>query len=293
MLYLLKYYPKEDWRDGFLNSTGDSAVYGERILKIYLLMAAWAVINTVAAVYGTIGIALAAAVTFDYFLGLFILCKMINSGGEQDKMQAAEQNLNDLQDFMYTIRSQRHDYNFHVHTIRGLLQEKKYDKCMEYLNDMVDDSIAMNDLLMIKDAAISAQIYSFRLLAASKGIHMEIEILNDLSALSINPYETNKIIGNLLQNAIDECELLTDKSYGIKLSIFKKGEYCVITVSNRLCNRRKLEQLKSGESSKGGTHEGVGLVSMKLLVSKYNGAVYHRVEDGIIYYTVRIPLKVL
>ena len=193
---------------------------------------------------------------------------------------------------MSVIRSQRHDYNFHVQTLHGLLLRKDYAACEEYLEELLKDSIAMNQLLPLQDAAISALILSFQSKAAQSGIRMEISIENDLSQIATNVYETNKVIGNLLQNAIDETEMLPDKSYGIKLSILKRGEFCIINVSNRTRYENPMENYQIGSSSKMG-HEGIGIASIQALAARYGGVVYSRMEKDIIYFVAKLPLRVI
>ncbi len=58
------------------------------------------------------------------------------------------------------------------------------------------------------------------------GIELHLDIQNDLSTVVTSVYETNKVIGNLLQNAIDEVRIHSDRSFGIYLYIIKRGEYC-------------------------------------------------------------------
>ncbi len=129
----------------------------------------------------------------------------------------------------------------------------------------------MNAVPPIQDPAISAMIHSFQTLAAREGIRLHISISTDLVQIATNVYETNKIISNLLQNAIDETATHQDKSYGIHLTILKRGEYCVIRVSNELGARTlSPEELgriyQQGYTSKQG-HEGVGLSSIRLLTA--------------------------
>jgi len=158
------------------------------------------------------------------------------------------------------------------------------------LDELLKDSIEMNQLLPLADAAISALILSFRSKALQRGIQMEILIENDLSQIATNVYETNKIIGNLLQNAIDETEKLTDKSYGIKLSILKRGEFCIISVSNRTRDGKPMATYQVGHSSKEG-HEGIGISSIQALASRYGGVVYSRMEEDIIFFVAKLPLR--
>ena len=104
-----------------------------------------------------------------------------------------------------------------------------------------------------------------------------------------NPGNSRQNAGNLLQNALDETELLSDKSYGIHLSILKRGEFCIIRVSNRTRSNAPMARYQVGISSKAG-HEGIGIASIRHLALRYGGAVYSRMEGDIIHFVAKIPL---
>ena len=152
----------------------------------------------------------------------------------------------------------------------------------------------MNAVLPIQDPAISAMIHNFQTLAAREGIQLRIDVETDLVQIATNVYETNKILSNLLQNAIDETAAHRDKSYGIDLTVLKRGEYCVIRVSNQLEDRRMTaEELgriyQQGYTTKQG-HEGVGLSSIRLLAARYHGTVYTQLEGSVIHFVAKIPI---
>lgn len=225
-----------------------------------------------------------------FFGGLCLIDLMIVNRRERMNVLTEKQYRDEMQTYMSVIRSQRHDYNFHVQTLHGLLIRKDYDACERYLNELLEDSIEMNQILPLRDAAVSALILSFKSKAAQSGIRMDISIENDLSQIATNVYETNKVIGNLLQNAIDETELAADKSYGIRLSVFKRGEFCMISVSNRVSSADPMEAYQMGHSSKAG-HEGIGIASIQALVSRYGGVVYSRMEKDVIFFVAKLPLR--
>ena len=137
--------------------------------------------------------------------------------------------------------------------------------------------------------AVSSLILSFRSRAAQEGIQLEISVENDLSQIATNVYETNKIIGNLLQNALDETQQLKDRSYGIHLSILKRGEFCMIHVSNRAASNQPMAEYRYGKSKKA-SHEGIGIASIQALAQRYGGMVYFRMEGDIIHFVAKIPL---
>lgn len=227
---------------------------------------------------------------FGLAAGLACFRLLLSHRQESRSLLSEQQYREELQTFMSVIRSQRHDYNFHVQTIYGLLGRKDYTACEAYLKELLTDAVSMNRLLPLADPAISALILSFQTQAAQMGAQMEISIENDLSQIATNVYETNKIIGNLLQNALDETELLSDRSYGIHLSILKRGEFCIVHVSNRARSDSPMSGYRVGHSAKKG-HEGIGVASIRHLALRYGGTVYSRMEQDIIHFVAKIPMN--
>jgi len=200
----------------------------------------------------------------------------------------------EMNSFLSVIRSQRHDYNFHVQTLAEMIRRGDLEECEKYVEELSQDSIKVNSILPIKDAAISAMINSFRILAAQEGITLHLDIQNDMSHVMTNAYETNKVISNLLQNAIDEVKTHPDKSYGIWMQVVKRGEYCVVHVYNELPSTSDAgsyvqDVFRQGYTTKTG-HDGVGLSSVKMLLKRYRGVIYSQIEGNIIHFIAKIPL---
>ena len=107
---------------------------------------------------------------------------------------------------------------------------------------------------------------------------------------------TAKVIGNLLQNAIDDVRTHKDKSFGIHLYILKRGEDCIIHVANKVMPKEDTASFlqdiyKPGHSTKNG-HEGIGLSSIQNLLHRYRGVVYSRMDDDIIHFVAKIPMSI-
>lgn len=112
----------------------------------------------------------------------------------------------EMTNFMEMIRSQRHDFNFHIQAISGMLRNEKYNECREYVDTMVKSTQSVNEVLPIYHPAVSAFLSNFREILLRKGIELKIQIYYDLKNTSCTVYEINKILGNLIQNAVDEVE---------------------------------------------------------------------------------------
>lgn len=295
-------FPEKDWRNYFDNVTDGEKKYKFSDKHVYVILGTvfllfqigdWAFQNSEISISAVCIIVILGFVLFWGSVWFVIL--LIDYQRENIAILAEKQYRNEMQSFMNVIRSQRHDYNFHVQTLAGMIHSGNMKECEKYIDELVQDSIAMNMVLPIKDPAISAMINNFRMLAAREGIELHMDIQNDLSHVITNVYETNKIISNLLQNAIDETRTHQDKSYGIWLYILKRGEFVVIHVANELkttaSNAEYVRDIyEQGYSTKQG-HEGVGLSSIRNLAERYRGVIYTRMEDNIIHFIAKIPIR--
>ena len=297
---LHKSFPERNWREYFFGVMPSDKKLDVHIWHVYTITAVQCLICSACSALvqpsGAMEWTVLLLVLCFVFWGS-LLCVSILVEYRRETMAAffEQQYRSEMQSFMNVIRSQRHDYNFHVQTLARLLRTGNKDACEKYVDELVRDSIAMNTLLPIQDPAISAMINNFRTLAARNGVELHIDIQNDLSRVVTNVYETNKVISNLLQNAIDETQNHMDKSYGIHLSVLKRGEFCVIRVSNAfsgaVASGQYIQDIyRHGYTTKPG-HDGVGLSSVRTLLERYRGVIYTQIDGGKISFTAKIPLR--
>lgn len=296
------FFPQKDWRSCFEDIASENKKNMIKCSHVYWIIGINAILlmlgfSQVELLYNQLVLAIVIAVFgFVIYWGtLWFVILMIEYRRENYAILAEKMYRDEMQNFINVIRSQRHDYNFHVQTLARMIHSGNLAESEKYINALVQDSIAVNMVLPLKDPAISAMINNFRTLAAREGVELHIDIQNDLSHIVTNVYETNKIIGNLLQNAIDETKRHQDKSYGIWLYILKRGEYCVIHVANKLeIVTSKTEYItniyRNGYTTKQG-HDGVGLSSIQTIAQRYKGVIYTRMEEDIIHFIAKIPIR--
>ncbi len=193
-------------------------------------------------------------------------------------------------DYMNTIRSQRHDFNLHLHAISGLISSGEYAECGEYVRKLVSDAAAINDIMPVADAVVGSMLYNMREQARRNGSDITYDITYDMEDVVCNGFECNKIIGNLLQNAIDALTTPEDLACGIHACIFKRRGYTVITVENRFTGDKDsiAKAFDAGYSTKS-KHDGIGLSMVLKTVEQYAGRVYPEFEADKIRFVVSIP----
>lgn len=195
----------------------------------------------------------------------------------------------ELLSFMQVIRSQRHDFNFHIQAISGMIERGEYQACDDYIHTMVNTASAMNDMLPLHHPAVSAMLNAFREMAAQKDISFDVSITHDLANIPCTIYEINTVIGNLIQNAVDELEEHRDLERWIKVVIMRRGGNHVIIVTNP-CHQDAgaFEHcFRPGYTTKQ-SHEGIGLATVMRIVSKYHGLVFPEFEEDEISFVVQL-----
>lgn len=218
------------------------------------------------------------------------ISRRLNAEYLNDAMNKWQQ---ESRDYMNTIRSQRHDFNLHLHAVSGLINSGEYEQCGQYVQKLVSDANDVNDIMPVSDAVVGSMLYNMREEARRHGSDIIYHITYDMEDILCNGFECNKIIGNLLQNAIDALQSDEDRKYGIRLSIFKRGGNTVIISENRFVGdpNRIARVFEPGYSTKRG-HEGIGLSMVLRTAQRYGGRVYPEFEGNKIRFIVNIPNKV-
>lgn len=225
-------------------------------------------------------------------LGCFALHSRVTLICEKSKNSIMVQLQSESGEYMKIVRSQRHDFNFHLHAISGLIESKEYAECHEYVQGMILEASDVNDVMPIKDAAIGSMLYNFRRKARKSGVEIRYDITYDLANIACSSYECNKILGNLLQNALDAMVQVKEENHGIDVIIMKRRGNSVMIVENQGLDKERnfSKEYLLGKSTKSG-HEGIGLSVVEQIVLNYGGRFYTEIQDERIRFVVNIPNK--
>lgn len=99
------------------------------------------------------------------------------------------------------IRSMRHDMKNNIQVLMLLLENKEYDKMREYLEEM-GEGLAVTDVSShTGDVIADAIIADKKARAASAGV--ELKVTGTISGVEISPVNMCRMLGNLLDNAIE------------------------------------------------------------------------------------------
>lgn len=138
-----------------------------------------------------------------------------------NKLNIARQNLEETRLMNKTltilndkIRAFRHDFNNIIQALGGYIQAKDIDGLEKYYSQLLKDCQEVTNLTglnpeSINNPAIYSLLASKYYLATEKGIEFDLDIFMDLTSIDMKIYEFCRILGILLDNAIQatqECE---------------------------------------------------------------------------------------
>ena len=179
---------------------------------------------------------------------------------------------------MYTkMRGWRHDYHNHIQAMQASMALGNYEEVNEYLRQLNDDLTSVDTVLKTGRVMVDAILNGKLSIAAQKQIPVNAKARIPAEA-KINDVDLCVVIGNLMDNAIEENGRLPADRRFIRIYIGTKNTYLYISVTNAAGPKA----VPSGgifRSVKGKGH-GFGLYRVAGIARKYGGIFRADSEDG-------------
>lgn len=212
-----------------------------------------------------------------YFItSLYSLTRLFKLILTTQKLQSAKEYNNSLRILHDNVRGFKHDFDNIVTTIGGYIRTSDMEGLKKYYLQLEDDCQRVNNLYILNPEIVNNDgIYNLLTKkyheADSKGIKVNITFLLDLSKLNMKIYEFARILGVLLDNAIEascECE---EKIINIIFREDYKNKRQLIIIENTF-NDKEIDIDKIFEKGISGkeNHTGLGLWEVRKIVKKNN-----------------------
>ena len=225
---------------------------------------------------------------FMFITGLFSICifakHYINS--KYNKIQS-DIYLDNLTSTVDSLKIIKHDYDNILQIMYGYIATKQYDALDSYLKHVVLESrnICYDSKLepsLVNQPAIYGILSCKYCKAINKNIDFNINIDTSINDISFNFAELSRILGILLDNAIEASEKTKAKILNISFEDDKENNAKLIKISNSVKDDNiDVDKIfEKGVSSKR-IKSGLGLWEVKRLVdSKKNSEIYTTVNNN-------------
>lgn len=181
-----------------------------------------------------------------------------------------------------------HEYKNQIVCIESLMSKKQYDKLEEYLKGIYNCWNSELDVINTNNVIVNAILNTKYHEADAKGIAFVFRV-NDLSKLNVSDEDVVTILSNLLNNAIEACELCDDNRI-IKLKFVKENDLIIIAVKNTfncdvICEDGNIKSTKTINADE----HGMGIKNVLKVIEKYGGSYVIEDQNKEFYFSIVIP----
>lgn len=170
----------------------------------------------------------------------------------------------------------QHDYKHHLNVLRNMVKDNYFQEAQTYIDDLEKQKTC--DLIYVDHSILNYLLNDKKVYAKSLGIEIECLIVGKIVNF-ISDIDYSILLGNLLDNAIEETKLIGSKI--IELSIEFHEERVIFEVKNQTHLKNSEKELKTHK--KDHHKHGFGLKNIADVVHKYRGQDIIEIKDG--YFT--------
>lgn len=192
------------------------------------------------------------------------------------KLESAEEYNKTLHILHDSVRGFKHDFDNIVTTIGGYIKTNDMDGLKSYYSQLEEDCSKVNNLYVLDpDIINNPGVYNLITAkyneALEKGIKVNLTVLLDLNDLHMKIYEFARILGILLDNAIDAASECDEKILNIVFRNESKNNRNIILIENTYKDKDvDIEQIFNKGVSGKQNHTGLGLWEIRQILKKNN-----------------------
>lgn len=209
-------------------------------------------------------------------LSIYSFSRMIKLATTKKDLECAEEYNKSLEILYDKVKGFNHDFNNIVSTLDGYIENNDLIGLKTYFNEIKKDCKMTNNLSILNPRIINNPgIYSLLnnkyFKACNSSVTFEINFFLDLNSIKINIYEFSRILGILIDNAIEEAEKCENKLVRLTFRNEQKNNKATILIENTYSNKNvDIEKIfLKGESGKN-NHSGIGLWEVRKYILKNN-----------------------
>ena len=207
-------------------------------------------------------------------LSIFSFTRVIQLSITQKNLECAEEYNQSLEILYDKVKGFKHDLDNIVSALDGYIENNDMDGLKKYFNEFKKDCKVTNNLSIINPRIINNPgIYSLLnnkyFKATHSGVTFDIDFFLNLNTLDINMYQLSRILGILIDNAIEEAEKCDEKIVKISFIRENKNNRSIITVKNTYSNKDvDIEKIFEKGLSGKENHSGIGLWEVRKYIKK-------------------------
>ena len=222
-----------------------------------------------------------------YLISTTSMLKTLQIETDKNKINNLESSNDRLQHNYDNICALKHDFGNIMQGFGGFIATKDFDGLQRMYNDVICECQALNNIKafdkgIINNPAIYNLINNKYLLAKQYDIEINLEVYIDFNSLKIKTYELCRILGVLIDNAIEAAKDCEEKVINIKFlkDNYNKRNLIVIenTCKNYLIDINKMKE-KGFSTKKNKMFHGLGLWKVNQIIKKNENLRLYTTRD--------------
>ena len=213
---------------------------------------------------------------FYFGLSFYSLAKIMNLVTTTQKLQNAEEYNKKLHILHDSVRGFKHDFDNIVTTIGGYIKTNDMKGLEKYYSQLEEDCEKVNNLYILNpDIINNPGIYNLLTTkyaeALRKGIKVNLTFLLDLNNLHMKIYEFARMLGILLDNAIEAASESDEKVLNIVFRNDSKNNINIVLIENTYKDKNvNIDEIFNNGVTGKENHTGLGLWEVKQILKKNN-----------------------
>ena len=224
-----------------------------------------------------------------YYLSTMGIIKIIQVNDDKNEINDLQGSKDRLQDSYDSICSFRHDFGNIMQGFGGYIATKDFNGLQKMYNDVIEECHEINNQKFfekdkINNPAVYQLINSKYLLAKKESVKIKLEVYIDINKLKIKTLELCRILGILIDNAIEAAKECDDKMISIKFIKDKYNNRDLIVIENSCKNELiDLSRLKDKgfSTKKNKLFHGLGLWKVNQIIKKNENLRLYTSRDKI------------
>lgn len=190
--------------------------------------------------------------------------------GQLDDM---DDTISAMEDLNNTLRAQRHDFLNHLQVVYSLMEMKEYKEADAYIEKVYGSITAVSRVLKTANPAINA-LLQVKLAACEKaGVQVTLNIRSAWKNLPVPGWEMCKVLSNLIDNAIDALQEVSDRRLTLTLTEdLRSFRFSVSNNGPMIPLRSQTSIFQPGITTKAAGH-GMGLFIVRKTLTDLGGDI--------------------
>lgn len=220
-----------------------------------------------------------------FLLSIYSLTKTTQFELTSLNLEQERENNKILRDMQDDLRGFRHDFSNIMCTIGGYVQVKDMNGLSKYYSQIQKDVIKINNLGalnsdVINNPAVFILISSKYSKALELGIDMNINVFLDLNSLNMKIYEFTRILGILLDNAIEAAKECDERIINIEIRKDSNRNRQLLIIENTYADKDvDTEKIFEKKYSTKPGNSGLGLWEVRQILKKNNNLNLFTTKD--------------